>query len=343
MPTLLVTGASRGIGREFVRQYAAEGWRVIAGCRDPGAVGAALRAFGGGVRPVAMEVTDAASVEADRTRIGLKGSWTQVHHLFSPSEARTKACQFVSDPAELVTRIKSAYEHAGPGVTVSCDDEPYVIGDREPTYHGQFWVYAEPEGEAVRAVSLELVGVARGLANCLGEKVGAVLATDDVGDRPAALIAAGADVVYVLEDPLLAGFDPVAHKEALAALVVERKPQAMLFGATPLGRELAPRVAYACRCGLTADCTQLRIGDYQKGATNLVAILEQTRPALGGNVMATIMTKDSQTQMATVRPGVFKMPQADPGRSGFCWLSCGAHPVSAMTSKVAGIRPPSSA
>jgi electron transfer flavoprotein alpha subunit len=90
----------------------------------------------------------------------------------------------------------------------------------------------------------------------------------------------------------------------------------MLFGASPLGRELAPRVAYACRSGLTADCTRLEIGDFSKGATNLVGILKQTRPALGGNVMATIMTKDSPTQMATVRPGVFKVAPADPARTG---------------------------
>ena len=85
----------------------------------------------------------------------------------------------------------------------------------------------------------------------------------------------------------------------------------MLFGATPLGRELAPRVAYACDSGLTADCTKLEIGDYAKGSLALVGILKQTRPALGGNVMATIMTKDSPTQMATVRPGVFKVPRPD--------------------------------
>ena len=90
----------------------------------------------------------------------------------------------------------------------------------------------------------------------------------------------------------------------------------MLFGASPLGRELAPRVAYACRSGLTADCTRLEIGDFSKGTTNLTAILKQTRPALGGNVMATIMTKDSPGQMATVRPGVFKVPPPDPERTG---------------------------
>jgi electron transfer flavoprotein alpha subunit len=90
----------------------------------------------------------------------------------------------------------------------------------------------------------------------------------------------------------------------------------MLFGATPMGRELAPRVAYSCDCGLTADCTKLEVGDYSKGAVNLIAILKQTRPALGGNIMATILTKDSPTQMATVRPGVFKAPPPDASRTG---------------------------
>jgi electron transfer flavoprotein alpha subunit len=83
-----------------------------------------------------------------------------------------------------------------------------------------------------------------------------------------------------------------------------------------MGRELAPRIAYACDSGLTADCTKLEIGDYAKGGQNLVAILKQTRPALGGNIMATIMTKDSPTQMATVRPGVFKVPARDDTRTG---------------------------
>jgi electron transfer flavoprotein alpha subunit len=259
---------------------------------------------------------DAASVEADRSRIGLKGSWTQVHHLFSPSEVRTKACEFVTDPAELVGKIKAAYEAAEAGQTVPCVDEAYDLAGREPTYHGQFWVFAEPEGDGVRSVSLELLGVARDLAGCLDEKVAAVLAVAEAGQRPETLIAAGADIVYVLEHPLLARFDPVAHKSVLAKLVLERKPQVMLFGASPLGRELAPRVAYACHCGLTADCTQLEIGDFKKGAIDWVGILKQTRPALGGNVMATIMTKDSQTQMATVRPGVFRVPTPDPQRTG---------------------------
>jgi electron transfer flavoprotein alpha subunit len=150
----------------------------------------------------------------------------------------------------------------------------------------------------------------------LGEKVGAVLPRADAGDLPAELIAHGADVVYALEHPLLAAFSPIPWKEAIAALVRERRPQVMLFGATPMGRELAPRIAYATDSGLTADCTKLEIGDHAKGGTSLVGILKQTRPALGGNIMATIMTKDSATQMATVRPGVFKVVPRDDSRAG---------------------------
>jgi electron transfer flavoprotein alpha subunit len=143
-----------------------------------------------------------------------------------------------------------------------------------------------------------------------------VLPGADAGDLPAELIAHGADVVYAIEHPQLATFSPMPFRAAIAGLVRDHKPQVMLFGATPMGRELAPRIAYACDSGLTADCTKLEIGDYAKGGQNLVGILKQTRPALGGNIMATIMTKDSPTQMATVRPGVFKVPARDASRAG---------------------------
>ncbi len=258
---------------------------------------------------------NAASVGADPERTGLRGAWTQVYRLFSPSEDRPKTCEYVQDPAALIGKIVARYHEAAPGAGPEAD-EVYVLDGREPSYRGEVWVVAEREGTGVRAVSIELIGKARRLADSLGEKVGAVVACDDPCDRPAQLIAAGADTVYVLRHPLLAGFDPLAQKKAISDLVIERKPQIVLFGASPLGRELAPRVAYACRSGLTADCTRLEIGDYSKGKTDLTAILKQTRPALGGNVMATIMTKDSPCQMATVRPGVFKAPVPDPDRVG---------------------------
>jgi electron transfer flavoprotein alpha subunit len=307
----------------WIRRIAAEGvedvrplrWPVLitlTACTDP-LYRSFERAREARVAPIHEWGADA--VEADRTRIGLKGSWTQVHHLFSPSEVKAKDCEIVHDPAELVERMVARYRAARPE-TETVTDSGYSLGGRAPTYHGEFWVFAETEGAGVRSVALELLGRARQMADDLGEDLAAVLACEDAGDRPDRLIAAGADRVYVLEHPLLAGFDPIAHKEVLAQLVAEGRPQVMLFGASPLGRELAPRVAYACRCGLTADCTRLEIGDFSKGDQHLVGVLKQTRPALGGNVMATILTKDSPTQMATVRPGVFKAPVFDADRRG---------------------------
>jgi electron transfer flavoprotein alpha subunit len=258
---------------------------------------------------------NAASVGADPARIGLRGSWTHVCRLFSPREDRAKTCEFVHDLPELIRRIQARYLQAAPGAHVDAG-EAYRLDSKEPTYRGEFWVFAEREGEGVRLVTLELLGRARRLADSLGEKVGAVLPCDSAGDRPSQLMAAGANTVYILEHPLLRSFLTIPHKEAVARLVRERRPQVMLFGASPLGRELAPRIAYACRCGLTADCTRLEIGDFSKGDLNLVGVLKQTRPALGGNVMATIITKGSPTQMATVRPGVFKAPPPGPSRTG---------------------------
>ena len=256
-----------------VRRIAAEGiedvhpvrWPVlitVTACTDP-----LYRSFARAreARHAEIHEWNAKSVDADPTRIGLKGSWTQVYRLFSPSEDRPKTCEYVHDPAELIGKIAARYQQAAPGAAVDAD-EGYELDGKEPTYRGEFWVFAEREGDGVRSVSLELVAKARRLADSLGEKVGAVLPCDAAGDRPAQLIAAGADTVYVLEHPLLGSFDPLVHKKAIADLVRERKPQVMLFGASPLGRELAPRVAYACRSGLTADCTRLEIGDFSKGA-----------------------------------------------------------------------------
>ena len=310
-PEILV----RRIGAEGIEDVRPLRWPVlitVTACTDP-----LYRSFERtrDARSADIREWNAASVGADPTRIGLKGSWTQVYRLFSPSEDRPKTCEYIKNPSELIGKIAARYQQAAPGAEVDTE-VGYDLAGKEPTYRGEMWVFAEREGDGVRLVSLELVGKVRQLANSLGERVGVVLPCDAAGDRPAQLIAAGADVVYVIEHPLLGSFDPLVHKKAIADLVRERRPQVMLFGASPLGRELAPRVAYACLSGLTADCTRLEIGDFSKGAMNLVGILKQTRPALGGNVMATIMTKDSPTQMATVRPGVFKVPAGDPERVG---------------------------
>ena len=266
-------------------------------------------------RHATIHTWSAADVGAAPDKVGLKGSRTTVYRIFSPSEDRDKTCEMVSDPAELIRKIAAKYRLAGGGPAVH-EEGAYALDGKEPTYHGEFWVLAEREGDGLKSVSLELLGKARELAAFLGEKVGAVLPCSAAGELPAELIAHGADVVYVIEHPLLADFSPIPWKKAIADLVIARKPQVMIFGATPLGRELGPRVSYACDSGLTADCTKLEIGDHSKGSVSLVGILKQTRPALGGNIMATIMTKDSPAQMATVRPGVFKVPPRDDVRTG---------------------------
>jgi electron transfer flavoprotein alpha subunit len=266
-------------------------------------------------RHAPIHTWSAADIGAAADRVGIKGSRTTVYRIFSPSEDRAKTCQVIADPAELIRKVAAKYRLAGGGPAVH-ETGAYQLEGREPTHRGEFWVLAEREGDAIKSVSLELLGKARELAAFLGEKVGAVLPGAEAGDLPAELIACGADVVYAIEHPLLATFAPLPWKAAIAELVRDRRPQVMIFGATPMGRELAPRVAYACDSGLTADCTKLEIGDYKKGSSDHVAILKQTRPALGGNIMATIMTKDSPTQMATVRPGVFKVPPRDDTRTG---------------------------
>jgi electron transfer flavoprotein alpha subunit len=266
-------------------------------------------------RNATIHTWSAADVGAAADKVGIKGSRTTVYRIFSPSEDRDKTCEMIADPAELIRKVRAKYRLASGGPAVH-EEGAYQLGDREPTFHGGFWVLAERDGDGLKSVSLELLGKSRELAAFLGEKVVAVLPGANLGDLPAELIAHGADVVYAIEHPMLAQFAPMPFRSAVASIVREQRPQVMLFGATPMGRELAPRIAYACDSGLTADCTKLEIGDHAKGGQSLVAILKQTRPALGGNIMATIMTKDSPTQMATVRPGVFKVPPRDDTRTG---------------------------
>jgi electron transfer flavoprotein alpha subunit len=144
--------------------------------------------------------------------------------------------------------------------------------------------------------------------------VGAALVGSDVSHLAEELIYGGADCVYLTQHPLLADYDPLTSRKALAALIGEFWPQIVLYAATPQGRVLAPLVSYRLGCGLTADCTSLDIRDTTK--KGLVGILLQTRPALGGNVMATISTVNSRSQMATARPGVMKRLPEDRTRSG---------------------------
>ena len=184
----------------------------------------------------------------------------------------------------------------------------------EPSFTGEVWVVTEHNSGAVHPATFELIGKARELADSLETKVGVCLAGHKVEPMVKELIAAGADNIYIIEDKLLSVFDPTAYRKVIADCISTYWPQIVLFGATARGRMLAPMVSYRIGCGLTADCTSFDIRDSSR--TGRIAILLQTRPALGGNVMATICTKDSKSQMATARPGVMKRLPPDESRTG---------------------------
>ncbi len=183
-----------------------------------------------------------------------------------------------------------------------------------PAFEGEVWVVAEQQNGTIHPSTFELVGKARRLADCLETMVGVCLAGFNIDLLSEDLIAAGADHIYTINHKLLADFDPTAYRKVLADCIGKYWPQIVLFAATPQGRSLAPMISYRLGCGLTADCTGLDIKDNSRKGQ--IGILFQTRPALGGNVMATICTKDSRSQMATARPGVMKRLPPDPSRTG---------------------------
>ena len=184
--------------------------------------------------------------------------------------------------------------------------------------NGQVWVYAEQEDGSLSDVPLELCGKARELADQLGVKVGAVLAGWNVRELAYRLIHHGVDHVYLVEDRKLEHYQTQPYARAICSLIEKHTPQIVLFGATPLGRDLAPRVASQMRCGLTADCTDLYIADVPDPAakTTHKNLLLQIRPAFGGNIIATIINPDRWPQMATVREGVIPLREPDMQRKG---------------------------
>lgn len=176
--------------------------------------------------------------------------------------------------------------------------------------HGtDLWVVTELENGEPVGVTYELIGVASDLAAKAGEKCCAVLVAAEAGDVPQKLIAAGADKVYVIADDRFADYNTDLYTDAICQLIDAYKPSALLIGATADGRDLAPRIAARKMTGLCADCTELDIDvDNQ--------VVEWTRPALGGNILATILCKETRPQMGTVRPKVFKAKPMDATRTG---------------------------
>lgn len=242
----------------------------------------------------------AADIDADESRIGPAGSRTTVYRIFSPKEVSTRVCVFENDMGKLVEMLREAYARRSQAIEEEDRGPAYVLSEgKKPRYAGEVWVYAEQEGGEINPTSLELPGKATELAQTLNEKVGAVLAGKDIRGLADVLIAHGADKVYLSEHKLLESFLPLPYTRVVAQLIDKYRPQIMLFSATPLGRELGPRVAYRSKSGLTADCTSLDIVDFQKGNEEFIAVLRQTRPALGGNIMASIISQNSMVQMST--------------------------------------------
>ena len=188
----------------------------------------------------------------------------------------------------------------------------------EPNRNGEVWVYAEQEDGALHDVALELCGKVRELADRLGVKTGVVLAGWNVRELTYRLFHHGADRVYLVEDRKLEHFQTQPYARAVCTLIEKHKPQIVLFGATAVGRDLAPRVASQMRCGLTADCTDLDIADVDDPSAKKTHknLLLQIRPAFGGNIIATIVNPDRWPQMATVREGVMPLRDPDMQRKG---------------------------
>ncbi len=189
----------------------------------------------------------------------------------------------------------------------------------------EVWVLVEQDEGRIAPVSLELLGKARELADHLTGRVCGLLFGEGVEALAPQVIQYGADLVLLADHPELRLYRTLPYARLTIHLVRQRRPFIFLLGATPVGRDLAPRIASAVSAGLTADCTDLRIGDFERQGRVYQELLLQIRPAFGGNLVATIVNPEMHPQMATVREGVMRPGWPDPARSGTvervepCW------------------------
>ena len=171
------------------------------------------------------------------------------------------------------------------------------------------WVFIEVVRGKIKGVSLELLGQGRKMADDLGEKLVAIIPGNEIEDFAKMAIHYGADEAIVVDQKELKDYSTEGYTKAMCTLIKKYNPAVLLIGATNNGRDLGPRVSSRMQTGLTADCTEL-------GVDSETRLVKWTRPAFGGNLMATILCPDHRPQIGTVRPGVFKKPEEDTGRKG---------------------------
>lgn len=213
-----------------------------------------------------------------------------------------KKCPF--DAITLQNKIAIIGE-ACTGCGVCVDECPFeaiikteeVREEKDLTAYKGVWVFAEQRDSVIMPVSIELMGEGKKLAKEIGTTLSAVLCGENIGEIAEELIKYGADQVYVADSPFLKQYTSDGYTKVIFEAIKKYKPEIVLLGATHIGRDLGPCLAVKAGTGLTADCTKLEIDPEDKK-------LKQTRPAFGGNLMATIVCPNHRPQMSTVRPGV---------------------------------------
>lgn len=198
---------------------------------------------------------------------------------------------------------------ACPVDAIEKEEQKYRAGGVNVDLYRGVWVFAEQRDGNLLNVAIELVGEGRKIANALQTKLTAVLLGKDVDNLAEKLVKFGADTVLYADHDLLNVYTTEGYTKVIDEMIRERKPEIMLIGATNIGRDLGPRISARVHTGLTADCTKLDV-DLENRR------LMQTRPAFGGNLMATIICPDHRPQMSTVRPGVMEKAKFDANRTG---------------------------
>ncbi len=253
-----------------------------------------------------IQIVTASDLSSDLSLFGAAGSPTWVESVQTVEVAREKKILEGDLPAQVNTLVQILLERGLFGKWVG-EENPGDGGQRTriPAGGKAVWIVAETLSDALRPVTLELLGKALELAAKYGGEVGALLMGSGVDQHVATLAIHGADVVYLAEDRRLAPYSTDVYTALLARTIQEHKPGAVLLGSTAIGRDLAPRVAARLGLGLTGDCVDLEV--------NAQGQLLQYKPAFGGNIVAPILSRTTP-EMATVRPGMLKKALPNPAR-----------------------------